>query len=1259
MTVAHWRTELAGVLGAGLEGSVLKARRVTQTRGDRTHRFDVWVSSDDAQAVLERLRTARGKTGWYARAHRSYLERRALGPAARRQDDRSAGVRPGGQAPAVATWNVGTLRGRRPEVAWDLSRHQISVASLQETLNGPESWPLRLSGFSIIERKADFDVEGARGVALVVSDRLSSHELNYPHPNAVWGRVSGLLAGGSATVGAVYVPQRDHKARRKDALDHVKRTLTAELRKHPDTPLLVMGDWNMTPPTLERLLARWGLPLTVLRVRGDAGTYHRPGGRGRSHPIDHMVVNAEARGVLCNAVVRRDMDLSDHWPLVARIQPAAVRPPVTRAPGRPCVLREGLRERAPEVAHHNYWTPLLGVMEDGGATLTTQLLEFGKTAHAVAADLGCSQPARTGQRRYHTLSRETKRLVDRRRRLAGRLRSAPEHEVAHLTEVWRSAAAAAKQGVRADSTKAWQSFIEEGAQLLHGNRTRQFWRWVKCLNGGGRPSRAAHPVADAAGKMQTDPVAIREVFTEHYRKLARDPSARSLRWWRTHRPLPKRTRLAGLNSDVSWIELNAALQALQSGKAPGADGVPPELFKAAFEADPHGSPGTPLGRVLLRLARSIWAAPEDATPLHSALVVSIPKAGDMADVDNYRGISLIAIVQKLVTRVVAGRLQRGFKAGLVLAREQAGFLAKEECLAQVASLLEVAQRRKWGWGRATYAAFIDFRKAFDTVPHNALFHKLWAAGVRGHCLRFIKSLYAHSTLKAAVGDGVGEEVRLERGVRQGCPLSPILFDLFINDLLAGVPGVRVPGLAPGERVPGLLFADDGLALAPTAEGLRRALDSVGRWAATWGMATNGSKCGVMVLMHKRKHERAKGLAWRLCGETVPVKDTYKYLGVQLDPALRAETHVSYRAGQALKALQANRHMLVNRSIPAHLRILAMKTLIYPALVSGGEVIGLKDERVYRPLQRLLKMGLSWIVQGGGKASASAGALMQEMGMPPAVAAVAGAKARALAKYPTLDTWAARLTTTAPRTGRRRTWAVNGKALVSRLLGGDPAAAVALPKGKGRMVLRARWKAHARRDATRGMALYRAAGFQATRSYLTSSMTRPALARGVGWLMRARTSCLWTANRAAAAGLIVGQYRDRCPSCGVLGKDTMAHLLLRCVAYGPQREASLNDAILALRAWVGAHPAEGWVSGADANLATLLLGGSVGGTVPPQAVWDFTGSHSDGGDPGFAKVARFLQEVMPAHASKIWSHSVAPRADAPRGVGQPSSSGARD
>ncbi|KAH6565067.1 hypothetical protein BASA62_007525 [Batrachochytrium salamandrivorans] len=229
-----------------------------------------------------------------------------------------------------------------------------------------------------------------------------------------------------------------------------------------------------------------------------------------------------------------------------------------------------------------------------------------------------------------------------------------------------------------------------------------------------------------------------------------------------------------LDQDFSWNQITAALLQMSPRKAPGDDGISTAFYQAALYMPANtqeGVPPTPFARALLRVCGQVFASATIPRAWLCASIVSIDKKdGDPLNPGDKQGIALINVGLKL-----------------------AGFRKREECVGQVVSLVDIIQRRQ-NAGINTHVLFIDIRKAFDTVPVGALLWKLQNMGFPRRTLAFLKALYTSSSARARAGSLLSDPFPVQRGVRQGCPLSGLLFNLFINDILDGVAPITVPGL---------------------------------------------------------------------------------------------------------------------------------------------------------------------------------------------------------------------------------------------------------------------------------------------------------------------------------------------------------------------------------------------------------------------------------------------------------------------------------
>ena len=168
----------------------------------------------------------------------------------------------------------------------------------------------------------------------------------------------------------------------------------------------------------------------------------------------------------------------------------------------------------------------------------------------------------------------------------------------------------------------------------------------------------------------------------------------------------------------------------------------------------------------------------------------------------------MSVVGKVFCKILNNRLvQRLDKEG-VLHEGQAGFRVKRSCIDNVYTLNEIVQGRLRE-GKQTYAFFLDVQKAYDSVWRDGLWSKLWDMGVKGRMWRVVKNMYEASRSAVLLEGEKSEIFNVEQGVAQGCSLSPILFSVFINDLLTDVEQAELGvELSSGKRIGGMLFADD-------------------------------------------------------------------------------------------------------------------------------------------------------------------------------------------------------------------------------------------------------------------------------------------------------------------------------------------------------------------------------------------------------------------------------------------------------------------
>ena len=146
-----------------------------------------------------------------------------------------------------------------------------------------------------------------------------------------------------------------------------------------------------------------------------------------------------------------------------------------------------------------------------------------------------------------------------------------------------------------------------------------------------------------------------------------------------------------------------------------------------------------------------------------------------------------------------------------------------------------------------FACFIDFQKAFDSVWHQGLLFKLRQIGISGNFYKVIKNIYHNSTSTVKTKNGMTKCFPVRRGIRQGDGLSPLLFNIFVNDIKSHIEsGKNDPPMLLKNRLSCLLYADDLVLLSETNSGSQNAINNLQEYCKQWKLHINITKSKSMI-----------------------------------------------------------------------------------------------------------------------------------------------------------------------------------------------------------------------------------------------------------------------------------------------------------------------------------------------------------------------------------------------------------------------------
>ncbi len=187
----------------------------------------------------------------------------------------------------------------------------------------------------------------------------------------------------------------------------------------------------------------------------------------------------------------------------------------------------------------------------------------------------------------------------------------------------------------------------------------------------------------------------------------------------------------------------------------------------------------------------------------------------------------------------------------------------------------------------TFIGFLDLSKAFDSVDRDQLFNSLYDIGIQGKVFSLIRALYEKVDSRVIFGSFESDTFEVVAGVKQGCILSPCLFNLVMLDLermLSNCQGITVGN----KKVQGLFYADDITLIANSKEDLSDMLSVTDKFGKKWGLSFNDSKSQIMVIGQKTN----TNIRWMLGDKALKETNSYKYLGVIISRRLNDSLHIS-------------------------------------------------------------------------------------------------------------------------------------------------------------------------------------------------------------------------------------------------------------------------------------------------------------------------------------------------------------------------------
>ncbi len=364
---------------------------------------------------------------------------------------------------------------------------------------------------------------------------------------------------------------------------------------------------------------------------------------------------------------------------------------------------------------------------------------------------------------------------------------------------------------------------------------------------------------------------------------------------------------------------------LPSFSAPGPDNLPYAVLKQG---------GNFLAEKLSMLFQILLTRGTVPTEWKMAYVVPIFKKGSVTEPTNFRPVSLTISTCKVMESVIRNVIWPFWDMHHLISCNQHGFRPKCSCTTQMLEFLEQVSM-SIDQGENIDVVYLDFRKAFDTVPHARLLSKLESLGIRGQLLMWIQSFLTNRSQMVMVNGVLSSPQRVLSGVPQGSVLGPAFFLAYVNDLESYL-------LSKVK-----LYADDTKVFSSSPFELQTDLDALTVWSDLWLLRFNLEKCVVMHCGHNNPNT-----PYLLNDHQLRTTDVERDLGIMVAKNLKSADHVNYIVARAQRIFGLIKKTFVSRDASV---IMPLYCSLVRSLLDYGTVIWnpylIRDIQLVEKVQR--------------------------------------------------------------------------------------------------------------------------------------------------------------------------------------------------------------------------------------------------------------------------------------------------------------------
>ena len=474
-----------------------------------------------------------------------------------------------------------------------------------------------------------------------------------------------------------------------------------------------------------------------------------------------------------------------------------------------------------------------------------------------------------------------------------------------------------------DEKRFWIEKASEVEEAGRRGESHGMFAAVKFLKdtGGGQPRRSTG-IRNEEGVVINNEKEKAAVFTRYFEKLYNPQTTADQDLLGEYETQNEQEELP--DTTISEAEVERAVKALCNRKAAGICGIPPELLK-------YG--GVDMIREMTSMFNVFLEQERVPDEWKKAIIVPLFKnKGSRLDCGNYRGISLISVPSKTFMRVLLNKIKPQLEEKL--REEQAGFRGGRSTVDQIFALRQIVEKR-WEYALPVYCSFMDLEKAYDSVWRDGMWRIAKYYGIPTKIVDLLRKWYLGITSSVRMDGEEGDWFPITTGLRQGCVMSPSLFNIYMDAMMRKVTEEAAGGVMVGdERVVDLDFADDVALLADSWLVMVAMVMRMEQVTQRFGINISARKSEVLFIGRGEGDVRMEDLQLR--GQPMKRVEEFTYLGSIITSDGKSIQDIERRRAGATRAFGTLRkRMWGRREISLKVKMKVFNALVIPVLLYGA------------------------------------------------------------------------------------------------------------------------------------------------------------------------------------------------------------------------------------------------------------------------------------------------------------------------------------